>query len=370
MKILHIVSSIAQTNGTMNVVMNYYRELFKYNIQFDFLYFEKSSLDFSEEIKRIGGQCFYCGEKSKVLTILKLREFIKKSKNYDAIENHELYLTKLIGRSSIPLILHSHTVKYSQKLLSSIRNAVLCKKIDNRADYLISCSMESATFFWPKALKSNRFAIIHNAIPYSKCEYILEKREFIREKYNISSNKIVLGYVARFDYGKNQEFLIEILSILNKNCSKYILMLIGDGKNKKYIEKLVDEKDLKDSVIFAGQVPSEHIKYYLSSMDIFLFPSKNEGLGQAVIEAQGNGLRCIVSTGIPNEAKISDVFLSLPLINKQNNQKNYKEWVDSILACPIDRQKVDFFNSGYDIDQEALKVAQWYNSINKTNERK
>lgn len=369
MRVLHIVSSIAQTNGTMNVIMNYYRELINYGIQFDFLYFQKSNLDFSEEIKKNGGQSFFCGEKSKILTITKLTKFLKKCSNYDIIENHELYLTKFIRKRNIPLILHSHTIKFSQKTLSAFRNLLLCKNIEDMADYLFSCSLESAKCFWKKSLKSEKFYIIHNAIPYEKCEYAPGKREFIRKKYNIDSDKIVLGYVARFDYGKNQDFLVEIISMLNRKKSKYILMLVGDGKNKEHVMKDVINKKLTESVIFVGQTPSNQVRYYLSAMDIFLFPSKNEGLGQALIEAQGNGLPCIASTGVPIEAKISSKFLFLPLCNAKNSKLNYNEWVNAISRCSTLRQNVDFYNSGYDIKQEALKLAELYNSIKKSNKK-
>ena len=369
MRVLHIVSSIAQTNGTMNVIMNYYRELVNYGIQFDFLYFQKSSLDFSEEIKRNGGQCFFCGRKSKILTIVKLSKFLGKCNKYDAIENHELYLTKFIRKKNIPLILHSHTIKFSQKKLSSYRNSLLCKNIEKMADNLFSCSLKSAKCFWKKSLKNENFYIIHNAIPYEKCEYTAEKREYIRKRYNIDSSKIVLGYVARFDYGKNQDFLVKILSMLNEKNDKYILMLVGDGKNKERVIKDVNNKKLTKSVIFVGQIPSNQIRDYLSAMDIFLFPSENEGLGQALIEAQGNGLPCIVSTGVPIEAKISSEFLFLSLTNIKKRKLNYSEWINAISKCSTVRQDVDFHNSGYDIKQEALKLAKLYNGIKNSNEK-
>ena len=216
MRILHIVSSISQENGVMNVIMNYYRELYKYNIQFDFLYFRESEINYLDEIKKNGGQCFFCGGKNIISTLYKIRKFIiQRSKNYDIVENHELYITKLIKKCDTILVLHSHTVKYSQRFLASIRNAILCKNIDKYADYLISCSVDSAKFFWPKAVKSNNFFIMHNAIPYSKCEFNKEERNIIRDKYSIDTNKKVLGYIARFDDGKNHEFLVDVLSILN-----------------------------------------------------------------------------------------------------------------------------------------------------------
>lgn len=365
MKILHIISSISQENGAMNVIMNYYKKLCKLGIQFDFLYFEQSKINYLKEIEENGGKCFFCGGKNKFHTLLRIKKFINNSVDYDIIENHELYLTKLIKNCNAVLVLHSHTVKYSQKFLASVRNAILCKNIDKVADYLISCSLDSAKFFWPKSINNDNFFIMHNAIPYCKCEFSKEERNTIRDKYKIDSNTKVLGYVARFDNGKNQEFLIDVLSILNAERKEYLLMLVGNGKCQESVKKIVENNKLSDSVIFTGQILATDIKKYLSAMDIFLFPSKNEGLGQALIEAQGNGLRCIVSTGIPKEAKISNTIKFIPLIDESTNKKNQNEWAEEIMKSPIHREYLDFCNSGYDIEYESIRVAQWYSNIKR-----
>ena len=96
MRILHIVSSISQENGAMNVIMNYYRKLYTNGIQFDFLYFQESKINYDDEIIKYGGECFFCGGKNKLHTLIKIRKFVRQINNYDLIENHELYLTKII----------------------------------------------------------------------------------------------------------------------------------------------------------------------------------------------------------------------------------------------------------------------------------
>jgi len=363
MKVLHIVSSISQTNGAMNVIMNYYRELVKHNIIFDFLFFRKTEIDYSAEIQKLNGNVFYCGGSGSLNTIIKMHSFIHSNCcKYDAIENHELYLTRFINKQNCILILHSHTVQYSQRKLASFRNRILCYRIDAIADFLTSCSLESAKFFWPEAIEKNKFQIMHNAIPFDKCKFSENMRKMYRERFSLESDKIVLGYVARFDDGKNQEYLVEILNELCKQSEKYVLMLVGDGKNFQKVKRTVDEFHLNSKVIFTGTVPGAEVKNYLSSMDIFLFPSTNEGLGQAVIEAQGNGLPCIVSTGIPLEAKISREFQFVMLM-KEDGTPNYEEWIKNIYSMNLNRQNINFFNSGYEIGNEAEKIAEWYKSI-------
>ncbi len=52
---------------------------------------------------------------------------------------------------------------------------------------------------------------------------------------------------------------------------------------------------------------------YMSAMDVFAFPSLYEGMPLALVEAQATGLPCCVSDRIPEDAKITDLVVSLPL---------------------------------------------------------
>ena len=62
------------------------------------------------------------------------------------------------------------------------------------------------------------------------------------------------------------------------------------------------QKGLEDKVYFAGK--QENIRRYLSAMDVFLFPSVFEGVPFALIEAQANGLACVMSEAVSEEAVV------------------------------------------------------------------
>lgn len=366
MRVLHIVSSIAQTNGATNVVMNYYRKLYADNIVFDFLYFQPAQVDFSDEINSLGGKTVYCGANNKVAVICNIRKTLSNIiENYDAVENHELYLTRFIKgivSGKTHLILHSHTVKYSQRKFAEFRNIVLCHGLEKYGDYFVSCSQKSAEVFWKEKIEADNFTIMANAISKEKCLFSEEVRFLMRKKLNIDDDVIVLGCIARFDDGKNQNYLVEIIKRLDMSAKNYKLILVGDGKNYKAVSDMVNEYCLNDKVIMPGRIENIHINDFLCCMDIFLFPSSNEGLGLALIEAQCNGLTCIASTGIPDEARISDYYFTIPLYSDKG-EANYSEWIECINKMDGQRHFIDFDNSGFDIDYEAIRVAGWYKSI-------
>ncbi len=96
-------------------------------------------------------------------------------------------------------------------------------------------------------------------------------------------------------------------------------------------------------------------------MDIFVLPSKHEGLGIVLLEAQINGLKCLASNVVPIESKISDniKFLSLEdkniwveeILKKDQNDRN-KNYVKNI-------EKIQY----YDIRKNAEELANIYKNL-------
>jgi glycosyltransferase involved in cell wall biosynthesis len=80
------------------------------------------------------------------------------------------------------------------------------------------------------------------------------------------------------------------------------LSFIGDGAHRADLERRVSDLNLGDRVRFLGQLPSgKAVQDWLDRADLFILPSRQEGLPRAMIEAMARGLPCIGSTvgGIP-----------------------------------------------------------------------
>ena len=88
-------------------------------------------------------------------------------------------------------------------------------------------------------------------------------------------------------------------------------MLVGDGEDVEMIKAKVAEKKLTTCVIFTGQ--TNRPEYYLSAMDCFVMPSITEGFPITLVEAQANGIPCVVSDAITKEVNVSQhiMFASL-----------------------------------------------------------
>ena len=132
-------------------------------------------------------------------------------------------------------------------------------------------------------------------------------------------------------------------------------LITGGVYSVKEIKEYVDERNLKEVVLFLGM--RKDVNKVYSAMDVFLFPSLYEGLGFVLVEAQANGLNCIASDSIPNEA----IILQNCKIKKL--QESSDEWAIEICETPITRAKNsqnDVANAHYNIVEEAGKLENIY----------
>uniref|UniRef100_UPI004047B752 glycosyltransferase n=1 Tax=Mariniflexile sp. TaxID=1979402 RepID=UPI004047B752 len=152
---------------------------------------------------------------------------------------------------------------------------------------------------------------------------------------------------------KNHEFLINVFKELKAMHPESALVSVGAG-NKKHIERIVEDNKLKD-VHFLGL--RSDVPYILQAIDIFIFPSTNEGLPVTLIEAQASGLKIIASDGISKELNITSQvdFISL--------KKSPKFWAEYILKSVKYTRKNTvnkITEANYDININALQLQQFY----------
>jgi len=123
------------------------------------------------------------------------------------------------------------------------------------------------------------------------------------------SNKSVIVSVGRLVPRKGQDRLIQALPLIRKAIPNVHLLLVGEGKYRKTLEKLAEQKRVKDLVTFVGRVPYAQLPDYFRCGDIFAMPSRSrmgglevEGLGIVYLEASSCGLPVIAgnSGGAPD----------------------------------------------------------------------
>ncbi|MBM7685771.1 glycosyltransferase family 1 protein [Defluviitalea raffinosedens] len=361
-KILHLVSSLSIKSGVMSVIMNYYRNIDKNKVQFDFCYFMDGEDTYEAEINSLGGHTIKISRPSLSIKFFnEINGFFEKQKGiYTALHIHEIYLTFIFAtiakKNGIKnVITHCHATQYSDKKINALRNRILCIPLKKQANYYFSCSKAAGSFLYgEKYLKTEKVKIINNAIDCEKYKFDPNIRSVMRKKLGIEKN-LVIGHIGRFNKQKNHSFLIDLFYLIQKKEKNAKLLLVGDGPLFQTIQEKVKKLNLNNNVIFLGR--RKDIPDILQAMDIFLLPSLFEGLPVVGVEAQASGLPVVFSNSITQEICLFNYkYLDL------NQSPEY--WAQEVLSIDRNCNRIQAFlnvkEKGFDIKEEAKKLENIY----------
>ena len=140
-------------------------------------------------------------------------------------------------------------------------------------------------------LPDNRIPVVFNGIDLSRC--------IVKESYARKDTFTVL-HIGRFMDVKNHELLLRSFARFKGQHSDARLQLLGDGELKENMMQLAGQLNITDAVEFAGL--QSNVYPWLHNADVFILPSKFEGMPMTLIEAMGTGLPIIASNvgGIPD----------------------------------------------------------------------
>ncbi|MEE9194082.1 MAG: glycosyltransferase family 4 protein [Thermodesulfobacteriota bacterium] len=125
-----------------------------------------------------------------------------------------------------------------------------------------------------------------------------------------NGNIVKILTVGRLLEQKGIEYLLGALSILKKNGFKgnYSLEIVGDGPLRKSLEQMAKELSIDDNVIFSGWVSRRDMPKKYQSADLFVLPSLDEGMPNAILEAMASKLPVITTSILRDEALIKDGY--------------------------------------------------------------
>ena len=369
-RVLQVYGEILSNGGQEAFSMNIYRNINREKVQFDFFtpyYCDNENL--KNEIENLGGKVFQGGGKfelegNKKDFVQNLKKFLSKNP-YEIVHiNSGSVFALAIGAKiakkygAKKIVVHSHctgndNLKY--RIIKLISSPIFLR---NATNYL-ACSQEAAIWKFPKKIiKGKKYEVIKNGIELEKFKFSQEIRKEYRKKLNLE-NKTVIVHIGRFTEQKNHEFLIKMFSQLLKRDKKFILLLVGDGLNNKNIIEMVKKMKIDKEVSFLGI--RRDVSQILQASDIFVFPSKFEGLGIVAIEAQATGLPTICSENIPEEANKTDLFYKL------NLSDDIDKWINQIMIFKNRKnvkERSDYTKElrlvGYDAKDSAKRLEEIY----------
>lgn len=361
-KVLHF--PIRNTNGGITrSAMKYWRFIDKNKFQFDFATCS-AKIDFENEILRAGCKVHYisCYAEANPEQFYEEMKNILLEGKYDAVHLNTSWWRGTLAEQAAKeigvkvILVHARNtyidINDEEKRQTELLNHEKCKREfdSNLATHYMACSRKAADFLFGPQIPREKIIIFHNALDVKRYSFDFSTRNIMRKKLDLG-DRYVIGNVGRFVYQKNHKFLIDCFYEVVKEIPTAVLMLIGGGELEQEIRKQIAEYGIDDKVLFIGE--SDCVEMYLQAMDVFAFPTRFEGLGNVLIEAQTAGLKCITSTNVPEETHITDNITYLPL--------EISQWVSEIMKYVegYSRQNLDeqISEAGYDITKE-IKVLE------------
>ena len=302
--------------------------------------------------------------------------FVQKIWNRFLFKPYILLRLKRIIKQLQPKCIHVHLeilryLKPISKSLKGIKLLYTCHSLPNR--YFNDSSLRDETLAAKHLIKHNELQlialhnqmrnelnqmfgvnntiVIHNGVDFNRFKNITESKDDIRISINIPNDTYVIGHVGRFFEPKNHSLLVDIFYQANQRCPNAHLLLVGDGSLKKEIIAKLDNLGLNGKYTILSN--RSDIPRLMKAMDVFVFPSKFEGLPVTLVEAQAVGLRCIVSNRVTHECFFSQEVVALDI------ESPVSQWVDAVLDESI---KGDFCEdiTQFDMNSEIKRLEKIY----------
>ena len=323
-----IIAGGLQVGGAERVAANISRYATTGEFCFHYIIFEGYENIYGAEIERNGGKVFTLPSPSKnyILYVKKLGQLMDKY-HYKVVHSHTMFnsgINLAVAKyHHVPIrISHSHTTK-TEKRVSAVQRVyekIMQKAILHYSTDLLACGVDAGVWLYGKKAYEERGKIIFNGIDIESNAYNTVNRNIIRQKLNVE-NRFVIGHVGSLLSVKNQTFLIQLMPEILKRKSNAVLLLLGEGEDRRMLQDLITKLQLQNEVILYGT--TLEVNKFLSAFDLFVFPSMREGTPLALLEAQTNGLPCIVSSNIPQDAFLTDLVKPISLENKE-------DWIDAV----------------------------------------
>lgn len=356
--------------GITQYVLQNWKLINKSRFHFDFATMSKS-LDFAGDLEKEECKIHYIScyaEQDQVQFIKEFQYMLQQG--YDVVHLHtkqwkSLEIEKICKKVNIPrVIVHAHNTgidvwdkdqrQYELRMHEQMKSVV---GEDVATDFW-ACSRLAADFLFGGQIPKDKIVIMPNAIELDRFAFNQQIRDEYRKEYGLE-NCFVIGHAGRFEYQKNHEFLVDVFAFVSKVIDSARLVLLGDGRLLSEAKQKVKEYGLEEKVLFLGY--RTDISNWYQVMDVFCLPSRFEGLGIVLVEAQAAGVPCVVSEVIPEEVQVAQEITRLPM--------DIEQWVQRIMKYTNYFERVNnqsrLSAAGYDIRHQ-IRVIENYYEGNKT----
>jgi len=204
-------------------------------------------------------------------------------------------------------------------------------------DEIISVSNGTAEAIRHKLGRKKNITVIPNGLDVERIKNVKAASE---------SSDII--YVGRLLTHKNVDILVRATGLLAKEHPEISFVIVGDGPERKNLEKLAEDLQIKKNVSFLGRVEKDQdVHAHMHASKVMVLPSTREGFGIVVLEGNACGLPVVTIDHKNNAAK--DL-----IVNNENgalcglDEKELADTIEQVLSSRKERGFYAKYGEKYD----------------------
>lgn len=327
LQVLRVVIGLNQ-GGVQQGVLNLSRSLDSERINLIACAIENGGL-IAEEIKSNGTKVIVFGYKRQpIKTIVALVKLIKYYK-IDVVHASS-YHPSLYGRiaailAGVPVVMsYEHVIFDTYRPIRALLNK--CLNFWTHAYTAVGSGVASQVLDW-YGYQKNKVVVVHNGVDSEKFSLALSKRD-CKKILGLNEDVLVVGMVGRLDPEKGHQYFFDAINQVNENY-KIQWLVVGGGRSESVIIDAAKNAGVYDKVKFLGV--RRDINVCMRAIDIFCFPTLQEGFPNVLLEAMASACAVVASDHPGNLEVLQDQVNGL-VVNRANScqlAKALEKYIDS-----------------------------------------
>ena len=263
----------------------------------------------------------------------------------------------------IPVIIHERGAIFRKGIIFRIYRLLL-RVLHHRAAVIIANSQATACELIRRTgIRKDEIEVIYNAVDFAGFDPDKILRNKAREKLGILQTDIVIGFVGRLHPIKGVDLLIEAFALLLQQSRSYILLLAGDGPERKSLEALARRLGVGERVKFLGMC--NNVPEVMAAFDVGTVPSRQEPFGRVAVELMRMKVP-IVCSGVDGLAELVTDGVT-GLITKENTPEEIADAVQCLANDKkLQRQLIDNaynFSEQFNVGEHVKKIEKIYSGV-------
>jgi len=254
------------------------------------------------------------------------------------------------------VIVHQHGPENQRTMFRSLLDRFTSRWV---SCYIASCNAVSEILNSREKIGIEKIHVVYNGVAIPMPEKPAKPSD-----WPVTPEKLGIVCVGRLSPEKGQLELLDALAILKNDEQYFHLVYLGDGPMKDSIAKRAQELGLVEKISFAGF--RREIGEWLPNFDIFILPSKWEGVSMALLEAMACGLPVVaIAVGGTPEIVVhgSTGFLVSPQDPKEMARAILTLIRDPHLRLRMGMAGYQRIHTQFTIEQNIMQLENIYQSL-------